>query len=272
MRDVTQAQVLDLLEPLYHSRATTGRVLRIGIRRVFAWCVARGLRPDNPAGEVLDGGLPRKAPVPSHHAAPHYSEVAACLEQVRNGHANLATRLVFEIIAHTAARCGEARAMRWCDLNESWSVWTIPAEDSKDGREHRKPLTRQVRSILQAAKAIQGFNGRAWEYVFASPDGRPVGRSTLNTLRKRYGIRDTFTVHGLRTSFRSWGADRNLRWDALETQLSHAVGNAVSRAYNRSDLLKERSTIMAGWSDYLDPTDWWADTMARLIVPIPQGG
>ena len=268
--DVTQEQVLDVLMPLYEAHPVSARKTRARIRRVFGWCIARGLRRDNPAGEVLDGGLPRKLPKSRHLAAPHYADVAASIARIRTGSTNLTTRMAFETVAHTAARYGEVRGMRWAELDDAWTTWTLPAERSKDGREHRKPITRQVRSILRAAKGIQAFQGRAHDLVFCARSGRPVGRGTLAMLLSRYGM--GHTVHGLRSSFRVWGAEHGKRWDALEIQLSHTVGNAVSQAYNRTDLLEERSVLMQEWSDYLDAEDYWRDPMARLIVPIAAGG
>ena len=268
MANVTQEQVLDVLMPLFESSPVTARKIRGRLARVFGWCIARGLRSDNPAGEVLDGGLPRKHPTSKHLAAPHYANVAASIDRVRRGSTNLTTCMVFETVAHTAARQSEARGMRWRELNDDWTVWTLPPERSKDGREHRKPITRQVHSILRAAKSLQELHGRAHDLVFCARSGRPVGRSTLAMLLSRYGM--GHTVHGLRSSFRIWGAEHGKRWDALEIQLSHAVGNAVSQAYNRTDLLQERSALMQEWSNYIDPEDWWASGLERLIVPIAQ--
>ena len=39
--------------------AGDARRIRLNLRRVFAWAQARRLRVDNPAGDVLDGALPR---------------------------------------------------------------------------------------------------------------------------------------------------------------------------------------------------------------------
>ena len=42
------------------------------------------------------------------------------------------------------------------------------------------------------------------------------------------------------------------KYDVIETQLAHSVGNSVSQAYNRAKYLDERVEIMQWWSDYLD--------------------
>ena len=62
------------------------------------------------------------------------------------------------------------------------------------------------------------------------------------------------TPHGFRTSFRSWAkAEYGARFEAIELCLAHSVGTSVTQAYDREDLLAERSGIMQAWADYLNP-------------------
>ena len=72
----------------------------------------------------------------------------------------------------------------------------------------------------------------------------------FKALLKRMG-RDGFTIHGFRSSFRDWcsesaKADR----EVAEAALSHATGNAVERAYARSDLFERRMALMDAWARY----------------------
>ena len=60
------------------------------------------------------------------------------------------------------------------------------------------------------------------------------------------------TVHGFRTSFRTWASEvGHVEFEIAESCLSHRVGNAVSRAYNRSNLLERRRPVMASWAAYV---------------------
>jgi hypothetical protein len=38
----------------------------------------------------------------------------------------------------------------------------------------------------------------------------------------------------------------------IETQLAHAVKDAIGRAYNRTQYLKQRTAMVQRWADYLD--------------------
>ena len=61
------------------------------------------------------------------------------------------------------------------------------------------------------------------------------------------------TVHGFRTSFRTWASEvGHVEFELAESCLSHRVGNAVSRAYNRSNLLDRRRPVMASWANYVE--------------------
>ena len=65
----------------------------------------------------------------------------------------------------------------------------------------------------------------------------------VNNLLKRMG-REEVTVHGFRLSVRVWASE-----DAhADPEMSHARGNDVERAYDRTDLLEGRRSLMDAWA------------------------
>jgi len=83
----------------------------------------------------------------------------------------------------TAQRPGEVFNMRWQDINRDESVWTIPATMTKNGTEHRVPLTKQVLELLDEAQADAPADNR---YVFAGDGGASVAaraKKALSALR-----------------------------------------------------------------------------------------
>jgi hypothetical protein len=61
----------------------------------------------------------------------------------------------------------------------------------------------------------------------------------------------TVTVHGFRSSFRTWSAERtNYRREICEVALAQAVGDETERAYQRGDLLDKRRRLMEQWSAF----------------------
>ena len=63
---------------------------------------------------------------------------------------------------------------------------------------------------------------------------------------------DEATVHGFRSSFRDWEAERpEPNFEAAELCLAHSVGTKTTKAYLRTDLLDERRKIMDAWAKYI---------------------
>lgn len=92
---------------------------------------------------------------------------------------------------------------------------------------------------------------RQGEFVF--PGGRrerPLTNMAMAGVLERMG-RDEITVHGFRSSFRDWAAERtNYPREAAEMALAHAVGDKVEAAYRRGDLFEKRRRIMADWAKH----------------------
>jgi integrase len=59
------------------------------------------------------------------------------------------------------------------------------------------------------------------------------------------------TVHGFRSSFRDWCAEKtNTPREICEMALAHNVGSVVERAYARSTLFEKRRELMEAWGRY----------------------
>ena len=63
--------------------------------------------------------------------------------------------------------------------------------------------------------------------------------------------RSHLTVHGFRSSFRDWAAERtNFPAEIVEMALAHAITNKVEAAYRRGDLFERRRRIMTDWAKF----------------------
>ena len=143
----------------------------------------------------------------------------------------------------TAARTGEVIGATWPEIDLDEKLWVIPAERMKAKKEHRVPLTDEVLEILIK---VQGLDET---YVFPGQKrGKGLSNMAMAQLLKRIG-RSDITVHGFRSSFRDWAAERSgMPREIAELSLAHEVGNAVERAYRRSDLIDKRRVLMERWS------------------------
>ena len=162
--EVTSADVIGILAPIWHEKAPTARKLRQRIRAVLEWAVAMDLRPDNPCdriGPVL--GAQGKA-VRHMRALPH-GEVASALRTVRASNARPVVKLLFEFLVLTATRSGEVRGAAWTEIDRDKGVWTIPAGRTKGNRstgsrcpdERWRPWRTLGRSVEAAHAFFRGW-------------------------------------------------------------------------------------------------------------------
>ena len=118
--EVTSADVLEILTPIWHQQAPTARRVRQRLRAVLEWAVAMEYRIDNPCdriGPVLGPQLD----VTEHMQALPHREVAALIRTVRASAAVPAARLALEFLVLTAARWGEVRWAEWGEIDRDAS-------------------------------------------------------------------------------------------------------------------------------------------------------
>ena len=241
---ITTADVMAVLLPYWQTKAETMRRVKRRISAVMKWAIVQGYRQDDPAGEALAAALPKADKVTAHFRALPYAEVAGAIEVMRQSNTWPVTALLFEFIVLTACRSGEARRATWNEINES--IWTIPADRTKSGREHRVPLSDAALAVLEQAK--EHADGSGW--IFPSVTGRALSDSTLSKALRDNGVKAV--PHGFRSSFRSWAAERtNAPREVAEAALAHVTGNTVERSYMRSDLFDARRKLMEQWASYL---------------------
>jgi len=83
--------------------------------------------------------------------------------------------------------------------------------------------------------------------------GPKFGRAlNINAPRKLLiGMGHRITVHGFRSSFRDWAAERtHFPSEVAEMALAHAVGSKVEAAYRRGDMFDKRRRLMDAWATF----------------------
>ena len=87
--EVTSADVLEVLTPIWHEKAQTARRVRQRIGTVLEWAVAMELRLDNPCDRIGPVLGPQRAPVQHMRALPHQRRAGG-----RQGRAGLPVQLL----------------------------------------------------------------------------------------------------------------------------------------------------------------------------------
>ncbi len=247
---ISRSELLAVLTPIWSTRPETARRVRQRMRTIFRWAMANEFIENNPAGEAIDGALPSMPKVKAHLRALPYEEVGAALRTVDESQTSPASKLCLAFLVFTAARSGEARGATWDEIDMEGATWTIPGSRMKAGEEHRVPLSNQAVGVLTLARELQGGSG----LCFPSPllRGRMLSDMTLTKILRATGLADRATVHGFRTSFRTWSMEQtDAPWAVAEAALAHQLGGSVEQAYARSDLFVRRRVLMQQWADFL---------------------
>jgi len=244
--DVTAADVLGVLTPIWTTTHETARRVRQRIGTVLKWAVAKGWRQDNPA-DAITTALPKVPKMKAHRVALPYAEVADFLTVLRGCGALPQTRWAIEFLILTAARSLEVRDATWDEIDLDAATWTIPAARMKMKRPHRVPLSPSAVAVLKEAQDLFGGIGRLFP---GAKKGRPLSDVALSKTVKGLGF--PVDVHGFRTSFRTWAQDKTtFPREVAEACLAHLVGSEVERAYSRSDLFDKRRRLMDAWGGYV---------------------
>ena len=260
--DITTADVMSVLMPIWNEKPETARRVRQRISTVMKWAVAQGYRADNPAGDAIGAALPKhNGKTKRHHRALPHGEVAAAIKKVRESNAGRSAKLAFEYLVLTAGRSGEARLATWDEIDMETATWTVPASRMKAGREHRVPLSGRALEILNEARAIADGSGLIFP---GTRTGKPLSDMTLSKLMPNLSLDGV--PHGFRSSFRDWASElTHTPRDVMEAALAHTVRDKVEAAYNRTDLFERRRTLMDQWASYLDGA-------AGAVVPMVRRG
>lgn len=243
---IETADVIGVPTPIWAGKTETANRVRQRIEAVIDYSTALGIRVgDNPARwrGHLDHLLPKPSKVRAikHHPALPHVEIASFMEDLatRNGVAQRA--LGFTIL--TASRSGETRGLTWSEIDLELSIWTIPAERMKAGKEHRVPLSDAAISFLGPRHADDAL-------VFESEanPGKQISDMSMTAVLRRMK-RNAITVHGFRSTFRDWaGETTSFPREVIEVALAHGNKNKAEAAYARSDLFDKRHDLMDAWA------------------------
>ena len=244
--DVTTADVLAVLTPIWLTKGETARRVRQRIGTVMKWAVAQGWRHDNPADAIAQA-LPKQDRTPKHRKSLSCGDVASCIETVHRSKAASSTKLCFELLVLCVTRSGESRLARWDEIDLEKAEWTIPGERMKAKKPHRVPLSSRAVGVLREAQSLDDGSG----LVF--PDtrsGKPLSDATLRKLVHELGY--DVDIHGFRTSFKTWCQERtNIPNEVSEFALAHVKRDKAEAAYARSDLFDKRRKLMERWASFL---------------------
>lgn len=244
IEEIDQRDVRDVLMPIWHNKADTARkaMNRLGI--VLRHAAAMGLAVDLQATEKAKALLGKSRHEPKHIPAMAWQEVPGFYASIQEP---TITHLALRLLILTGAR---SMSVRFLQLDQiDGDIWTVPQEYMKGikGRtsSFRIPLSREALRVVELAKPFQRGG-----FLFPSARKDVISDATMSRLMERREMKER--PHGFRSSLRDWLAEAtDASHELAETVLAHTVGTAVTRAYQRSDLLEQRRGLLERWADHV---------------------
>jgi integrase len=184
---------------------------------------------------------------PGFAAMPH-SELPSLMAKLRDGEPS-AGKLALRFLVLTAARPREVRGAIWAEVDLKTAQWNVLGGRMKAGEPHSVPLSPEALEVLQAIRGLTG--GKPDWPIFPGLKGKMLSDATINKALRVAGG-GNYTVHGMRSAFRDWVAERtSFPEEWAEAALAHTLPTKVEAAYRRTKYVEQRRMLMDTWADHL---------------------
>lgn len=216
------------------------------LNEVMTYAVNTGVIESNPLAKIHAAFQPpKKQNMPTLKP----EQLPELMKTLTTASIKLTTRCLIEWQLHTMTRPGNRRT-EWSEIDHERSLWVIPAERMKKRKEHLVPLTPQTLALLEVMRPISGQG----KYIFPSDrkPGQHANDQTANAALKRMGFAGQLVSHGLRALASTTLNEKGFDPDVIEAALSHLDKDEVRRAYNRTDYVERRRSLMSWWSEHID--------------------
>jgi integrase len=267
--------VLSVLEPIWKSKVTTAELIRMHIESVLDWAhAAQHIGPGNAAS--LKGPLGNLLPkqktfhrVNHHRALPH-QEIGQFMAVLRaradesrhaKGIRRPVTAELIEFLILTAVRKDQAVMVRWDDIDPVNKIWSCAEHKTKKktGEDHIIPLSDAAMAVYHRMKEIHEERGIKNEFIFpGTRSGRKghMSKTGVNAFLHRGLKRTDVSIHGFRTTFKTWAVETGQNEESSEMALAHVVGNATRNVYARNaKKIEPRRKMMEEWAAFCSRTE-----------------
>ncbi|HIJ86930.1 MAG TPA: site-specific integrase [Desulfuromonadales bacterium] len=276
--DITKRDMTLLLESIVDrgTPAMSNQVLKI-VRKMFNFAVERDILQHTPCT-----GVKALAPNTSRERTLNESEIKTLWGKLNNAAVSDEIKGALKLILITAQRPGEVTGMHTSEIDGQW--WTIPAERSKNGKEHRVYLTATALEIIteaiaQAKKTREmPADAKYSGYIFPCPHKKKIQSIDSHALpvavrrnlawplnddkgkplyledgtpatENRLGV-DQFTPHDLRRTAATFMGGMGYMDEIIDAILNH-VKQGIIRTYNRHGYDKEKQEALESWEKKL---------------------
>lgn len=259
---VTRAALLICLDPVATRAPRMANRLLTTLKTFYTWAQLREIVTVDPLGPVKAADVGGK--LPSRERILEDKEIVALFRKLPESGLSPAVQAALLIVLSTGCRLGEICKAQWAHVQDG--IWTIPAGNAKNGKEHRVTLSPFAAAQFDVLASVR-------ESGWCLPSPRKIGspqtrlsvsasvydRQTQGPQRQGRTAATSallleggeWTAHDLRRSCASGMQRLGVMPAVIDAVLNHKENKGVTQIYQRYDYSKEAADAWAKWSRHL---------------------
>ncbi len=268
LTEITKTMVADILHDVAKRAPVMANRLHAGLNQFFGYCCdEREWITKNPLDgtkRAKIGGKeePRERTL-CDPINPEKHELKELREAMTAAKLMDSTKAVLWIMLGTACRIGEITQARWADIDLEQGLWTIPPENSKNGKSHTVNLSP---FSLQHFKTLHEISGKESEWVLPASKRNKKGEISVcvKSINKQINDRQRevplkhrskstgtlrlsgghWTPHDLRRTAATIMGHCGVLSEIIERCLNHVETSKLKRTYQRQE---PRQQMQEAW-------------------------
>jgi len=257
-KDVKLQHIVQVIDRILERGARrTANMMLSNMRQMFRHGLGRGIVETDPTLAISRnqaGG--KETPVERNLSLDEIKELSTKLA-TSDLHAKYQAAIWF--LLATGARIGELLKAKWTDIDAKGKTWTIPAENSKNGRAHLIHLSafalKQLQALKQFNEGIYLLAGRDPKVALSD---KTVSKAIRDRIRQKALQRHTpkvgtllltggeWSPHDLRRTMASRMGDLGVEPHIIERCLNH-IQQGIVGVYQRQEYLDQRKAAFTKW-------------------------
>jgi integrase len=161
-------------------------------------------------------------------------------------------RMVYRLILVTGQRPGEVGRASWSEFDLDQALWTIPAERSKNGKEHEVPLAIYALDLLAELRNLHDNERWLFPSHHKGKDQPLDARAAAHAIRynrEHFGI-PRWTPHDLRRTVRTNLSALGVDHIVAKKVVNHSL-HGMDQVYDRHNYLLEKRSALDTWAGRL---------------------
>ena len=256
---ITRAEAIRAIDKIEAERGTiSARRSMAYARACYGWAIKRDLLEANPFKGIAPPGRenPRERVLTDEEVRAIW-RASASLDLIPSAFVRL--------LLLTLQRVNEVAGMRWDELADDRSTWTIPASRAKNGKTHLVHLASIARTILAGLPHMEGnplvFSGRRGGGLAGFSHRKAALEAAISKERSEGGVQPPklpdWRFHDFRRTGVTMLANMGVAPHVADKLLNHITGTiqGVAAVYQRAEFLAERKAALEAWAAHVTGTD-----------------